>query len=590
MIPEEILDQIQDRTDIVEVISGYVPLKRAGRSYKGLCPFHHEKTPSFIVNPDKGIFHCFGCGVGGNVFSFLMKYENIDFPEAANLLAEKAGVTIPRPEHQESGRESFYAELFRINQKAADFFHATLLKNTVALAYLEQRGVTRQAMSTFQVGYAPSGWEGLLRVATSQGFQKKVLAASGLFIEKEDGRLLDRFRNRIMFPIRDIRNRVVGFGARTLSTDKNVPKYINSPETPIYTKGKVLYGLDLTKEDIRGADTVIVVEGYLDMITPFMNGIKTIVASLGTALTEDQVKLMGRFTRNAVLIFDSDKAGQLATIRGIEILWSTAPDVRVAMLPKGYDPDSFVRTYGADRMRELIADAKDFFDFLVQFAFEQYNPRQPAHLTKICDLILSAVAKVDNAILQNVYIKKLSSLVDVEEHALRQEIGKITAVQRKETQEGVSAGRRMNAENQTEKMLLSFVLSDARYLEETKKRIVLDDIRSAHTREVLECCYKAYECGEAISPQRLINRLSNDGARRLLTELASGEYVADDETVDRERVFLDCLAALERSSLERRMKGLQHDIKLAQVNHDEEGMERLLLEFQRAVKQLRHLK
>ena len=296
LIPDELINQIQDRTDIAEVISGYIPLKRAGRNFRALCPFHHEKTPSFMVSADRQIYHCFGCGEGGNVFKFLMRYERMEFQEAVRHLAKKAGVELPEINSQvNAAQKNLTSQICNANELATEFYHQNLMKGPQAQgarAYLIKRGLKEPAVVKFKLGFAAEGWDGLINYLRTRNISLGIMEKAGLIIPKSGGGYYDRFRSRIIFPILDIRNRVLAFGGRVM--DEAMPKYMNSPESPVYIKGDNLYGLNFTKDEIRQKDQVIITEGYLDFITPFEAGAANITASLGTALTENQIRQIGR--------------------------------------------------------------------------------------------------------------------------------------------------------------------------------------------------------------------------------------------------------------------------------------------------------
>ncbi|UCD15320.1 MAG: DNA primase, partial [Candidatus Omnitrophota bacterium] len=317
MIPQKFIDEVQTRTDIGEVISSYIPLKRAGRNFKALCPFHGEKTPSFMISPQKQIFHCFGCGQGGTVIQFIMQYEKASFVEAIEILARRLGLEIP---YQRGEKQKLKTILYDAVEQAAQVFNKNLLSRTAApvMSYLNKRGISKEVIEQFRIGYA-AGRNALADNLRKKGFSLEVLEKSSLVIARESG-FRDLFADRIMFPVCDSRARVVGFGARLWRQSSSAPKYINSLENPLYSKRQHLFGLNFAKDHILKEDCVIVVEGYLDMIIPFMAGIKNIVASLGTALTSEQIRLIRRYTTNIVLVFDSDKAGQAASLRALDLL------------------------------------------------------------------------------------------------------------------------------------------------------------------------------------------------------------------------------------------------------------------------------
>jgi len=364
-IPGDKIEDIRNAVNIVDVIGNVVRLKKSGKNYKGLCPFHTEKTPSFMVNPDKQMYKCFGCGEGGNVFTFLMKDQNITFYEAVKQIAEKAGIALPRiksdpEEHKEL--EKFYA----INEFAADWYAKTLWNTKAgknALEYLRERGFRDETLRAFKIGYARDDWEDLARAAARASFDRQTLLDAGLALQKTQGSSpYDRFRNRIMFPIANTYGRTAGFGARKFD-DAEGPKYINSPETPVFHKGKLLYGLFQNKDTIRKSDMAILVEGYTDVMTLFEHGVGLGVATLGTALTPNQAQLVNRHTKNVVLLYDADASGVKAALRGAEVLFGAYLDVQVINLGGGADPDSFLREHTVEEFYETIGKRMSIVEF-----------------------------------------------------------------------------------------------------------------------------------------------------------------------------------------------------------------------------------
>src|SRR5512147_763305 len=387
LISEDVINQVKDRVDIAEVIGHHVSLTKAGQNLKGLCPFHSEKSPSFTVSPDKQIFHCFGCGAGGNVFSFVMKRDGMQFGEAARMLARRCGVDIP--EKPLSGTErrllSEQETLFEINRLAADFFHQQLVQpggagGEAAAVYLERRGLSRQTIVDFRLGYAPKGWDHLIGFLARRRYSPGLIEKAGLVVARKDASgHYDRFRDRVMFPIYDDTARVVGFGGRVM--DDSVPKYLNSPETPVYLKRRILYGLHRAKEACRSLGTVYIVEGYLDLIALHQHGVFNAVATLGTALSPEHIRLLTRHASHLVLVYDSDEAGIRSAQRCVDIFWKEhvdfrrgdvfrdeTADTRILVLPTGHDPDSFVFQNGADAFRSLARGAPGIVGFLIDRA------------------------------------------------------------------------------------------------------------------------------------------------------------------------------------------------------------------------------
>jgi len=366
-ISEDTIAQVAAANDVVEVIGTYLQLKRAGSSWRGLCPFHQEKTPSFHVNPARQSFHCFGCGAGGSVFRFVMDYEHVEFPEAVQRLARRAGIAIQEESSEDIAKRGQRDRLLTLHREAAAWYHANLMKRAIgapAREYLKNRGITSDVAARWQIGFAPDAWDGLASWAGQAGFTEDELVRAGLGNDRDGGGVYDRFRNRVMFPIRSDYGEVLAFSGRTLGDDP--AKYVNSPETPIFTKGRVLFGLDMTKRAIIEANQAIVCEGQIDLISMFEAGISNVIAPQGTAFTARQASLVRQFAEVAVLCFDSDKAGQAAVERSLPALLSSGVTVKVARIPAGEDPDSLIRRQGADALRHLVTAAPDYFDDAVE--------------------------------------------------------------------------------------------------------------------------------------------------------------------------------------------------------------------------------
>jgi DNA primase len=447
-----VVDEIKDRLDIVEVIQSSVPLKKAGRNYKGLCPFHAEKTPSFVVFPDTGTWHCFGaCGTGGDVFSFIMKQDNLDFGEALQILARRAGVELEPRSPQAAEAEKRLDLLRQINQAAAIYFHHLLFNSDEAArarAYLEKRGLNRQTIDGFQVGYSLDLWDGLLRYLTSKGYTLGDLHEAGLLIEREDGSgYYDRFRGRVVFPIRDHRGRVLGFGGRILG--EGVPKYLNSPQTPLFDKSGVLFGLDQAKAGIRTAGEAVIVEGYMDVLMAHQHGINNVVAQMGTALTEAQLRLLKRHTQQFVLALDSDVAGDQATLRGLDVARQVmdrevvpvptpqglirfedrlAADIRIVSLPPGQDPDEVILE-SPSRWAQLIAQAKPVMDYYFYAFTADLDLATAKGKADAVRTLGPLIASMGDRVQRTHYLQQLARMVQVDERSLWQQIRQTTGRQ-----------------------------------------------------------------------------------------------------------------------------------------------------------------
>lgn len=448
-----VVDEVKDRLDVVEVIQGYVPLKKAGRNYKGLCPFHAEKTPSFVVFPDSGTWHCFGaCATGGDVFTFVMKRENLDFGEALAILARRAGVELTPRSAQAVEADQRLDLLREINQAAALYYHHLLLNSAEAaraLSYLEGRGFSRDTLERFQVGYALDRWDGLLRYLTGKGYAVADLAEVGVISERDDrSGYHDRFRRRIIFPIRDQQGRTIGFGGRIL--DEGVPKYLNSPQTPLFDKSSVLYGLDLARQGIRTSGVAVIVEGYTDVLMAHQYGLDNVVAQMGTALTESQLKLLKKYTSRFVLALDPDAAGDQATLRGLDVARQVmdrdvvpvrtanemlrfgdrlAADIQIMALPAGRDPDEVIRDDPAEWAR-LVAQAQPIMDYYFQALTAGLNLTTAEGKREAVRRLDPLLAELGDWTLRMHYVQQLARMIQVDDRVLWEQIRRGAAGQK----------------------------------------------------------------------------------------------------------------------------------------------------------------
>jgi DNA primase len=432
-IADEKIEEVRRSSDIVDVISSYLPLKKRGKSYLGLCPFHQEKTPSFNVSPDKQMFHCFGCGVGGNVFTFVMEHDKVSFVEAVRTLAERAGITIPEgaaDRAQATEHEGLYDAC-----KAAGLHYFDTLTNTnegkLALDYFRHRGFSDATIRRFGLGYARNTWDDLVKFAESQKHDLAQYEKAGLILMREEGKTYyDRFRGRAMFPIFSPSGRTIGFGARKMREDDPLGKYINSPETPIYNKSRNLYGLYHSREAIREKACAILVEGYADLISVYQAGIENIVASSGTALTDEQIDLVGRYAKTVTLVYDADSAGSKATMRGVDLIIEHGLDVNVATLPEGEDPDSFVKAQGGPAFSARIATAVSFLDFKAAAFRDQGLLATPEGKTRAVRSIVETIARVKDEIKRNFYIQSVAEKYQIYESVLFRELETIMGRER----------------------------------------------------------------------------------------------------------------------------------------------------------------
>jgi len=423
-IPDETIEQIRASTDIVDVISAHVRLRKRGKNFVGLCPFHTEKTPSFTVSSEKQMFHCFGCAKGGNVFTFIMETEKVSFVEAVRALGDRVGIPITL---EESGIPGEIERLYEVCRFAGKHFHENLFQTDegrAALEYFRGRGFDEETIRSFGLGYSMNSWEALLTRARQEGFTPEELVKAGLARNRDDGSHYDYFRGRAMFPIFSIAGRVIGFGARKLREDDVAGKYLNSPETPLYNKSRVLYGLFHSKEAIRSENRAILVEGYADILSLYQAGITNVAASSGTALTREQVQVLKRYARTIALVFDPDNAGAGATLRGVDIALEEDLDVEVVLLPEGNDPDIFVRTHGAPAFQHALDRAVSFIDYIADQHLKAGGFSTPEGSTDAIRSIVQSIAKIKDELKRNIYLKHIAEKYDLYESVLHREIEK----------------------------------------------------------------------------------------------------------------------------------------------------------------------
>ena len=581
LIPENTIEEILSRIDIVELILSYIPLKRFGRNYKALCPFHSEKTPSFTVSPERQIFHCFGCSAGGNALGFVMQYERLEFPEAALLLAKKAGVTLPKAVSgpHSSQNQNLITQLYKINELAACFYIEQLHSagQEAALEYLTKRAVSKDSIEKFKLGFALGTWDGLLNYLRSKNIPLGLIEKAGLIIPKDNGGYYDRFRNRLIVPIIDTRNKILGFGARVL--DESLPKYINSPETPIYSKGKILFGLNAASDAIRSLDLAIIVEGYFDLLTPYQAGIKTIVASCGTALTTEQIRLIKRYTHNVVMVYDSDNAGQLATLRSLDLLIEEGLHIQVARLPEGYDPDGYLRRFGQDKFQELIRQAEDIFDYKLEILRAKYSHLTVPNKAEIAQEMLSTISKFTNMVLRSAYIKKLAEALKVDESSLWSELKKVKGLSAAVRQPNLRQPRPDPVLNSypTERLLVKLMLEETELIAHLREKINPADFQDRCLAQIVSRIFELFCEGKKVDAKYLVHQFADPKTAKIICELMTSDYPA---SADRTKISHDCLRRMKEDGRKLKQQEICEQIKLAQVKKDENRLRELLTEFQ----------
>lgn len=580
LIPENILEEILGRVDIVEVIAGIIPLKRAGRNFKACCPFHQEKSPSFMVSPDRQIYHCFGCGESGNAFKFLMRHERMEFPEAVEMLAKKAGVALPETPRQDPAATNLITSIFKANELAVLCYEHSLrsIEGTKAKDYLAIRGISEQSIRLFKIGLSTERWDSLMNHLRTQGVNLSVMEKAGLILPKDAGGYYDRFRNRLMFPIFDLKSRPLGFGGRVL--DQGLPKYINSPETSVYTKGRHLYGLNWSKDPIREADSAVVVEGYLDFILPYQAGFKNIVASLGTALTLEQIRLLKRYTHNVTLVYDGDAAGEMASLRSLDIFIEEEMQVKVATLPKGFDPDSFVRKFGVDRFRELVSQAKSLFDYKLGILRSRLDHEGAEGKADISAQMIESIFKFKSAVLQSEYLKRLSQELDVREESLLQEMRKKKSPVPARQQHSVAA-KKPPAINPTEKLLIRLMLEENKLIERIRNSLEPADFNDERASRIVSVMFDLAGQGRCVEPRTLINHFNEEDVSQIVCESI---FLDDIAKHDKEKLVDDCIQRMKLDKKRLRREDLHEQIKAAQHLGEEERLQELMQEFHNLIK------
>lgn len=494
-LPDEFIDNLREQTDIVEVIGQHVELRRRGQNWVGLCPFHTEKTPSFTVTPSKDIFKCFGCGKGGDVYSFLMDHQQLSFTQAVEQLAERAGLPMPRPTgevREDSGRK----RLFYANEFARSFYHEQLTGNesgAKALQYLKQRGLSDELIAEFSLGWAPEGRERdtFCSAALNHGIEQEDLIAAGLVsVAQEGGRKYDRFRGRVLFPISDTRSRTVGFGGRVL--DDSLPKYLNTSDTDLFHKGEVLFGLDKARGAISRAESALVVEGYMDLLSLWQFGVQNAVAPLGTALTAGQARLLGRYAREVFLLYDADRAGLKATFRGGDELLAAGVNVRVATLPGGQDPDDFIRSNGPEKFEDLLSGAVDLLDRKIEIMRGKLNLEVVSQRELAADKCLETVARVSDELVRELYLQKTAEFIGVPENVVAGRMRRISAGgRRNRAGQAAAASQKLTPAD----YLLAICMRNPEFIERVQEKLGRDPFERENHERVFEAMLAAWEDG-----------------------------------------------------------------------------------------------
>jgi len=565
MIKREIIEKVRERADIVEVISSYIPLKPAGKNYRALCPFHKEKTPSFTVSPEKGLFHCFGCGVGGNVFTFLMRYEGISFYEAVKSLAERYGIPIEEVEGVQEKLEPY----FEINRMANEIFRMKLLhprEGKVARDYLLKRGVAPKSWELYGLGYAPDQWDLLSGFFEQKGKDLLLVEEVGLIIRGTKG-YYDRFRGRIIFPIEDIRGRILGFGGRILGEGE--PKYLNSPDSPIFKKGECLYGLKQARDHIIQKREAVIVEGYFDVISLAQSGLRNVVAPLGTALTEVQLRILKPLVNKVLLLFDGDQAGRKAAMRAVELLVQEGIEGDIIILPENEDPDTFLKSHSVE---DLLRLRKGGLEFYCEGVINNYEIKKPEGKFKAAQAFLEFLSKVEDPLKRKIYGEYISSLLGIEPDLLLARLK--TTVNRNLERRGFLSA---------EEVLVALSMQYEEILTWLEEEGILEEFSSEILRDILKEAIQVKKRGGDPSVEIPV----------MLQERGVGggifSFLLSEGLDDPQKVFRDCVKRIRLRALRKRRERLLEEIMEAERRGDEEKLRMLLLQQQAFLKQERAL-
>lgn len=575
-IPEDILERIRNATDIAEIVSEHVQLSKKGRNLFGLCPFHNENSPSFSVSPERQIYHCFGCGAGGNAFKFIQEIDRVSFVEAVAFLAARAGITLPQDDAPTRAASDAADEIYRANDLASKYFHHMLLNDSAgehALAYLRNRRLSDETIERFGLGYAPDAWDGLLKVAGRRGLGPQVMERAGLALPRQSGSgYYDRFRDRATFSIANLSNRVIAFGARALQAEQE-PKYLNSPETAIYHKGNVLYGLAHTRDAIRRSDSAIVVEGYMDLLSLVQAGIENVVATSGTALTEDHCRALARYAHRIVLLFDGDAAGSNAAMRGLEIVLGSGADARVVSLPSEHDPDTFVQAEGPDALLSMAEKGQSALDFYLYQMGKQHDLGSVQGKAQAIEALKPLLARPRDAVRRDLMMREVAQRLSVDESALRQEMRQV--VQRQGRTRSAPATEPAAAQvpepPRREREFIGLLLHYPSYIAATAAELNAECLESSACRALLEALYGRFSNADTVDLGLLIDALEDERLSRLVSECAMFGF--SEEQVEEQ--WRQSVMFFQRTSLQRRIHSTRHALVQAEQNGNDDEVLRL---------------
>ncbi len=610
-IPEAKIEEIRNSANIVDIISEYVPLRKRGKNYIGLCPFHSEKTPSFTVSDDKQIFHCFGCHAGGNVFKFIMDYKKISFIESVQELAEQLGITLEYEEGASTEKQSEQEELYDINTEAARYFSNNLLNDPegeIARQYFQNRNIKPQTLRAFGLGYALNGWENLINYLKQKKLDLEKALQLGLIGRNNDGRLFDKLAGRLIFPIFSPNGRVVAFAGRILGKDAKGAKYINSPESIIYLKGRILYGLSHAKDEIRRINKAILVEGYMDLISLYQSGIKNVVAVSGTALTDEQALLLSRYTKNVVLIFDADTAGINASMRSIEILLKKDFDIKIASLPKGEDPDSYIQKFGKDEFEEIIKNADNFLEYQTAYYENQGMFNDPVTTVGVIRELVKPIALIDDELKRNVHVKNIARKFNLREKLIENELIRALSELKKQSQTKINQLRDKdilpkdifvdhnkkvassvvyNIEKEVIKLLFE---GDNKTIEYILHHIDSNDFIIEINGKIFERIKDIYDEDGDLTPASLMSQFDDEDVLSYLREITIDEYPIspnwDEYTVNKiketssKKYIIDLIIKLKQLQIDEQIEHTRQQIDDAQSPEEEINLLKAIKELE----------
>ena len=593
---EDFIEKVRFSNDIIDVVSEYTNLKKSGQSYKGLCPFHDEKTPSFNVSPDQQLYYCFGCGVGGNIFNFIMEVEGLNFSEAVEFLAERANIELPQQSNSQARqrKRSQRNKLLKIHKLATQFYNYLLLESELgrqAYNYLVERGFDEETIEKFQLGFAPDRWQGLYNFLSDKGYEDEILLKSGLILpRKNNDGYYDRFRNRVMFTIFDHRHQAIGFGGRVLSSDEE-PKYLNSPSTPLFDKSENLYGLNWAKKEMRQTDEVIITEGYTDVITASDFGIENVVASLGTSLTTQQAKILKRYVERVYIAYDADAAGAQAALRGLEILKKEGLEVKVINLGNDKDPDEYIKEEGKEKFLQLKNNATSLIQFKINQVLKNKDLANVDERVNVVQKILPILYAIDDSVEREEYLKQVAEKLQIRLEVLRTELNKFEKSQqqhRKDRERNNNNNLKKGIELNDPKKdgyqnavngLFKLILTNSRLIQKAEEGLDMADFAEEAHRQLFSAICEVYQSDNKLETNEIYNRLSAESAQKLLTKLAVQGSTFDSQ-VNRDEILKDYIKKIKGYQSGMKKEDLEAKIKQAEQDNNYDKLNQLLEEYQ----------